>query len=93
MILRRALSAGHPIETGRGDTIRFYERSRFRDCFRAMIVNGLSQSPCKMTANWFGNGPLRSKSVPAALAKVAAGFEGRDRSRRGVVVNSEPPLA
>lgn len=37
-------------------------------------MNGIPQSARSVAANWFGNGPWRSKSVLAALAAVVAGL-------------------
>ncbi len=42
--------------------------------FCEKIVNGFSQSARNTAANWFGNGPWRSKSVLAALAAVGVGL-------------------
>jgi len=81
MILRRALSAGSLIKTGRGDTIKFYERSRFRDHFPAKIVKLFSKVP-NTAATWLGDWRWHSKSALAGIAVVAAGFECRARWRR-----------
>jgi uncharacterized membrane protein (Fun14 family) len=37
-------------------------------------VNGFSQSARNVVANWFGDGPWRSKSVLAAIAVIAVGL-------------------
>jgi len=81
MILRRALSAGSLIKTGRGDTIKFYERSRFRDHFPAKIVKLFSKVP-NTAATWLGDWrwhsprwPALPWSRPASSAGPAGGVE------------------